>query len=177
MRERELDKRNGILTLFLHGTLEGEIHLMIYRWCISKLHWISWCNDMVRGRVQHDRLESIIRDVDLGISIFHGHRQNRLSPRLKAIHDTTVGDTIAWCRSLILCLAHRCVHPAQKLYENTMFFVKNPSFHNPLNETFFSKKYMKTYTAGEKSLSGGLHLTTLFSPKVIWKHIVPEQNR
>ena len=54
---------------------------MIYRWCISKLHWISWCNDMVRGRVQHDRLESIIRDVDLGISIFHGHRQDRLSPR------------------------------------------------------------------------------------------------
>ena len=70
-----------------HGTLEGEIHLMISRWCINKLHWTSWCNDMVRGRVQHDRLESIIRDVDLGISIFHGHRQNRLSPRY-------------WCQSV-----------------------------------------------------------------------------
>ena len=148
MRERELDKRNGILTLFLHGTLEGEIHLMISRWCISKLHWTSWCNDMVRGRVQHDRLESIIRDVDLGISIFHGHRQNRLSPRLKAIHDTTVGDTIAWCRSLILCLAHRCVHPAQKLYENIMF----------LSKTLLCK----------------IHLTKFSFPKSIWKHIPRE---
>ena len=80
-------------------------------------------------------------------------------------------------QSLILCLTYRCVHPAQKLYENTMFLTKSPSLHNPLNEIFFSKKYMKTYTAGEKSLSGGLHLTTFFSPKVIRKHIVPEQNR
>ena len=48
---------------------------------------------------------------------------------VKAIHDTTFGDTIAWCRSLILCFAHRCVHPAQKLYENIMF----------LSKTFFPK--------------------------------------
>ena len=44
-------------------------------------------------------------------------------------------------------------------------FVKNTSLHNPLNEIFFSKNYMRTYTAGEKSLSGGLHLTTFCLPK------------
>ena len=38
-RERELDsKKNGIISLLFHGTLEGEIHLMISRWCINKLH-------------------------------------------------------------------------------------------------------------------------------------------
>ena len=52
-------------------------------------------------------------------------------------------------------------------------FVKNPSLHNPLNEIFFSKMYMKTYTAGEKSLSGGLHLNDTFFSKSDMKTYSP----
>ena len=41
---------------------------------------------MVRGRVQHDRLESIIRDVDLGISIFHRHISARFADHDYLLH-------------------------------------------------------------------------------------------